>query len=283
MTKIFLNYDQAQLDAQYNNRARVPNFQEIIDGWAARSADCLETMDVRRDLAYGDHHRERLDVFPAAQPNAPVHVFFHGGYWQALSKDAFAFVAAPFAAAGVTTVLVNYPLAPHDGMDRIVDACRSAAAWVHREIHAFNGDAHRIVVSGHSAGGHIAAMLVAGDRGPVPAGGVKGVLSISGLFDLEPIRLCYLNAVLGLDAGAVLRNSPLNLIPHTGSHVVAVVGERESEAYHWQTERLAFRWGDAGTDVTALVVPSADHFSILDHLADPDGVLFKTAMRLLTA
>ncbi len=281
MTKIFLNYNQEQLDAQYNNRARVANFQEIIDGWVARSANCLETMGARRDLAYGDHPRERLDVFPAAKPNAPVYVFFHGGYWQALSKNEFAFIAAPFVAAGVTTVLVNYPLAPDDGMDRIVGACRSAVAWVHREIHAFNGDAHRIVVSGHSAGGHIAAMLVAGDRGPVPAGGVKGVLSISGLFDLEPIRLCYLNAVLGLDAGAVLRNSPLNLVPHTGSHVVAAVGERESEAYHWQTERLAFRWGDAGADVPTLTVPSADHFSILDHLADPEGVLFKAAMQLL--
>lgn len=279
MTLIHQHYTQAELDAQYNNRARVPDFQRIVDAWVADSARCCETMTVHRNLAYGDHPRERLDVFPAAGDGAPVHVFYHGGYWQSLSKDTFAFIAAPYAAAGVTTVMVNYPLAPDDGMDRIVAACRSALAWVHREIGACGGDPSRIVVSGHSAGGHIAAMLMADPA--LPRDAVRGAVSVSGLFDLEPIRRCYLNAVLGMDAGTAARNSPVHLAPSAACPLVLAVGERESESYHWQSDIIETAWGRAGVPVSRVTVPGADHFSILGRLADQEGVLFREVIRLI--
>jgi len=278
MANVYRNWTQEALDAQYNNRARVPDFQSFVDDWAARSTRAYDSLPVHRDVAYGEHPRERLDVFTAARPGAPVHVFFHGGYWQSLSKDTFAFIAAPFAAAGVTTVMVNYPLAPDDDMDRIIDACRGALAWVHREIASSGGDPDKIVVSGHSAGGHIAAMLMTEGNGPPTP--VKGAVSVSGLFDLEPIHLCYLNAVLGMDADAARRNSPIHLAPKVACPLVLTVGECESEAYHSQTSEMAAAWAEQGADVTTLTVPAANHFSILDHLADPEGRLFQAVMRL---
>ncbi|MFH1982894.1 MAG: alpha/beta hydrolase [Pseudomonadota bacterium] len=281
MTTVYRNWTKEQLDAQYNNRARVPDFQRFLGEWTARSTRCYETATVHRNIAYGGHPRERLDVFPAAKAGAPVHVFFHGGYWQSLSKDMFAFIAAPYVAAGVTTVMVNYPLAPDDVMDRIIAACRSAVAWVAREIHAFGGDPDNIVVSGHSAGGHIAAMLMAADWVPLPADVIKGAVSVSGLFDLEPIRLCYLNAVLGMDAETARQNSPVHRNPRVVCPLVLAVGEKESEAYHSQTSNMATAWHDTGVDVTTLTVPASNHFSILDSLADPTGVVFRQVMRLI--
>ena len=281
MTTVYRNWTQAELDAQYNNRARVTDFQRFLGEWAARSARAYETLTVHRDIAFGEHPRERLDVFPAALPGAPVHVFFHGGYWQSLSKDHFAFVPESLAAAGVTTVMVNYPLSPDDGMDRIIAACRSAVEWVYREIRDFGGDPDSIVVSGHSAGGHIAAMLMATDWAPLPADIIKGAVSVSGLFDLEPIRLSYLNAALGMDAETARRNSPVHLAPRVACPLVLAVGESESESYHNQTDSMAAAWNETGVEVTTLTVPAANHFSILDQLADSAGVLFREVMRLI--
>ena len=207
----YLGYDQAGLDAQYNLRDRHPEFQTYFDAWDARSRASRARLDCRLDVPYGEAAKETLDVFPAGAPNAPVHIFIHGGYWQNLDKKDYSYLADALVGAGITVVVVNYALAPAVDIDEIVRQNRAALAWVWRHAGDFAADRERLSVSGHSAGGHLATMLLATDwpsfGAGMPLAPIKGVCAISGIHDLEPIRLSYQNEVLKLDDGMVARNS----------------------------------------------------------------------------
>jgi arylformamidase len=267
---VFRHYERAALDAEYNNRAKVPRALDWIARYGAESARARAELPMRFDVPYGPHHAERLDVFPAAGPGpAPVHVFVHGGYWHRLDKADFSFVVRGLRPAGVATVVVNYGLVPTIDLDTLVGQCRAALAWVHAHAADFGGDASRIFVSGHSAGGHLVAMLLATDWAALgaPADVVKGGCAISGLYDLEPIRLCYLNDVLALTPPVARRNSPVTLPrPPAGSLVLAVGGE-EGEEYHRQTSDLAAAW--SGYPIEVLDLAGHDHFSIVAELGSP--------------
>jgi arylformamidase len=281
MPPIYRHWSREDLDREYNNRARVDDFQAIVDDWNERSRRFRGWAAAHRDLAYGEHPRERLDVFPARKPLAPVQVFFHGGYWQALDKNVFSFVAEGFHKAGFTSVLVNYPLAPDDDMDRIVESCRQSVQWVRRHIHTMHGDPEQLFVSGHSAGGHIVAELMATDWKQAFPGSaavaIRGGISLSGIFDLEPIRLCYLNEVIGMGAEMARRHSPMFMHPVARSPLILAVGARESESYQLQSRELKEIWPSEGCPVTLQVVGGADHFSILEHLVNADSTLFRAA------
>lgn len=276
---IYKHYDQESLDAQYNNRAAVPDFMRYLDSWQARSAAVRGRLKHHADLAYGPHPRERLDIFTARAPGAPVLVFYHGGYWQALAKESFNFLAEGFVPAGVTTVIAGYPLAPEATMDRIVAACRRSLAWLHRHIADFGGNPARLHVAGHSAGGHLVAMLLAThwrDVSPdLPVNLIKSGLALSGLFDLSPIRRCYLNTVLGLDEAAAHRNSPTQLAPTQHCPLLLAVGNLESDEYHAQSRKLSLNWKARGMPVTEVLQADHHHFSILEALADPQAALFQ--------
>ncbi|MCI0525821.1 MAG: alpha/beta hydrolase, partial [Nitrospira sp.] len=174
---IYKNYDQAALDAQYNLRRRHPNFQDYFDKNEQKSERVRQALSCQLDIAYGNRPGERLDVFPAPELNAPVHLFIHGGYWQFLDKRSHDFVAEPFVAIGCTTVVINYDLAPSVGIDEIVRQVRAALAWTYQNINTFNGDPSQIYISGHSAGGHLVAMAMVTDWEKdwnLPANLVKG-------------------------------------------------------------------------------------------------------------
>src|SRR5581483_3812481 len=190
--------DRAALDAAYNNRAAVADSAAIIARWQEASARFRASHPGRLDLAYGDSPRERLDLFLAAEPNAPTFAFVHGGYWQMNDKEGFAFLAPGVLAQGVNVALIEYTLAPQARMDRIVAEVRRAAAWLAEHLGDFGADPGRLYVGGHSAGGHLTAMAMTLNP-------VRGGLAISGLYDLEPIRLCYLNDKLGLDPAEAAR------------------------------------------------------------------------------
>jgi len=265
-----LKYDRAALDAEYNNRAKVKDAMDWIGRYGAESARARAELPMSFDVPYGPHHAERLDVFPAARPGpAPIHVFVHGGYWHRLDKADFSFVARGLRPAGAVTVVVNYGLIPTIDMDTLVRQCRSAVAWVHAHARDFGGDPARLFVSGHSAGGHLTAMLLATDWAAFgrPADTIKGGVAISGLYDLEPIRLCYLNDVLGLTPEAARRNSPLTLpAPRAGSLILALGGDEGAE-YHRQTDELAAAWGVKAGDI--LDMTGHNHFSIISELENP--------------
>jgi arylformamidase len=228
---------------------------------------------MRFDVPFGRHHAERLDVFPAPAPGAPIHVFIHGGYWHRLDKADFSFVTRAFREAA--TVVVNYALVPTVDLDELVRQVRASVAWVHANARSFGGDPARITVSGHSAGGHLVAMLLATDwrEFGAPADVVKAGCAVSGLYDLEPIRLCYLNDVLALSPESARRNSPVHLKPAGRAPLLLVVGAQEGPEYHRQTDDLAAAWRSHGASIGVLDATGHDHFSIISELERPDPPL----------
>jgi arylformamidase len=278
---IFREYDREGLDREYNNRAKVADFADYLARYPRESAATRESLPCRLGLAYGPSPAETLDVFlPPGPGPAPVQIFIHGGYWMALDKADFSFVARALQPAGAMVVVINYALIPAVDMDELVRQCRTAVAWVHRNARAFGGNPDRVFVSGHSAGGHLVAMCMATDWTAfgAPSDAIKGGVAISGLFDLEPIRLCYLNDTLKLTPESVRRNSPIHLRPSTRAPLALLVGEPEGPEYHRQTEEQAAAWGQHGVPVKVKDL-SAHHFSIITQLEDPRSKVARQVLR----
>ena len=283
-TPVFRHYDQQALDAEYNNRTKVKDALDWMARYGAESARARAELPLRFDVPYGPHHGERLDVFPADGPGpAPVHVFIHGGYWHRMDKVDFSYVARALRPAGAATVVIDYGLVPTIDLDELVRQCRVAVAWVHRHARQWGGDPERITVSGHSAGGHLTAMMLATDWPAfgAPAGLVKGACAISGLYDLEPIRLCYLNQVLSLTPEAAQRNSPVHLAPISPAPLVLALGGTEGPEYHRQTDDLAAAWRAHGVAIEVMDLAGHDHFSIMGELSSPGTELARALHRQL--
>ncbi len=264
--------DPAWLDTQYNNRARVPDALRILERWANASALARAQSDGVLDLPYGDAPSERLDVFrTAAGKDAPVFVFIHGGYWRSLDKSDHSFVAPALVDAGALVVVPNYGLCPAVRIDDIALQLTRALAWVWRHAAEYGGDPRRIVVAGHSAGGHLAAMLltcrwreVAPD---LPPDLLRAAISISGLFDLEPMRHTpFLAPDLRLTEASARRLSPA-LLPAPAGHLAALVGGDESEEFLRQNALIRSAWGEAVVPVCE-AIPATNHFTVLHDLAD---------------
>jgi len=279
---VFREYDQRALDAEYNNREKVADSADWLQRYATASAETREALDCHLDLAYGPHPGERLDVFPARGGPAPVHVFVHGGYWHRLDKSDSSFVARALQPSGVAVVVINYALIPTVDMDELVRQCRASIVWVHRHAASFGGDPARIFVSGHSAGGHLAAMLMSTDWGGfagLPGDVVKAGCGISGLYDLEPIRLTYLNEVLKLTPESAHRLSPVHCPPPRSGPLLLTVGGLEGPEYHRQGEELAAVWRTKRLPCQTLDMPGLHHFSILSELEDPGTTLSRLLLR----
>jgi len=271
-----LSTDRAALDALYNLRAAVPEHPVYFERYARTSEAFRARWPGRLDLPYGDSDRQAIDLFlpPAGTGDGapPLLVFIHGGYWQALDRKDFSFVAGPLVEAGAAVALVGYDLAPGVDMDTIVSQVRRAIAWLHGNAGEQGFDASRIFIAGHSAGGHLAAMALATDWQELglPVDVVKGVFAISGVFDLDPIRRCYLNDVVGLDDAQVRRNSPVRLPPRHHCNVTVTVGEDETTAFHEQSRAYADTLGRHGVPFDLVTLPGLDHFAIIMAMADKD-------------
>ena len=277
----------AWFDAQYDNRARIAEHPAILREWDERSRHARSSLACTLDVAYGDAASERLDVFTPAAPSAggvPVLVYLHGGYWRALDKRDQSFVAAPFVAAGAMVVLPNYALCPSVAIDDIVLQLVQALAWVWRHAAEHGGDPSRIVVAGHSAGGHLAAMLLGCEWRKVapdlPADLVSGALAVSGVFDLEPLRHApFLAPDLKLDAASARRLSPIAL-PAPRGPLFAVVGGDESEEFLRQNAAIEAAWGRRAVPVCEQV-PGRHHMNVLHELAEAGSRTHCHALRLL--
>jgi arylformamidase len=266
---LYRGMDRAALDAAYNNTAAVGQAarDRYVGGWTARSDALRGTPGARLDIAYGRGGRERLDVFPCGRPGAPTLVYIHGGYWQMNDKEPYVFLGESLLPAGFNLALVEYTLAPAARMDQIVAEVRASVAWVIDHAKEIGGDPARVFVSGHSAGGHLTAMAMTDAR-------VAGGLAISGLYDLEPIRLNYLNEKLRLDPDEAKRNSPVLHLPERAAPLVVTVGLGELPELIRQSKEYAEAWQERGLPGRYLPVDGHDHFSILEELARPDGRLF---------
>jgi hypothetical protein len=263
MTQLYRGMDRAALDAAYNNGAAVADSPKIVADWEARSARLRAAHPEGLDLRYGKDERNRIDYF-AARRDGPVLAFIHGGYWQMRAKELFAFVAEGPLAWGINVALVGYTLAPQKRLDGIVAEIRAALDWLHASIPMLGGDPKKLFVSGWSAGGHLTAMAM--DH---PA--VKGGLAISGIFELEPIRLCYLNEKLHLDEAEARRNSP----GPTERPLFIAYGADELPELRRQSEDFAKL-----LKVKATSVPRRNHFTVLEELASPHGALTALVRKL---
>lgn len=281
VSPVYKQYNQEQLDAQYNLRARHPDFQDFFDWYERESQRVRGGLECRLDIAYGDSAGQRLDVFPARAAGAPLLVFIHGGYWQGLDKGQFSYPAEPLVAAGAGYVSVNYDLAPTVKLDNIVAQCRRALDWCHANAASLNADPQRLYLAGHSAGGHLTLTTVLGDWAPAegePRQRIQGACAISGVFDLEPIRLCYLNEVLVLDAEAARRNSPLYQLGRQGPPLIAAVGHGETDEFRRQNGMLATAWRARGLACEELTLPERHHFNIVQDLLRADSPLMRALL-----
>jgi arylformamidase len=273
--------ERGLLDAQYNLRAAVPEHLTYFARYEAESAALRARWPGRLDLSYGPTPRQGIDLFLPGISDPPLLVFIHGGYWQSRDRKDFSFVAGPLLERGVAVALIGYDLAPTVRMDTIVAQIRAGLAWLHRHAPDHGCDAQRFYLAGHSAGGHLAAMALATDWRTfgLPEDMIKGVCAISGIFDLEPIRRCYLNDVVGLDADEARRNSPIHQAMHGRCPVTVAVGELETRAFHEQSRTFAARLEGEGWPCELLVQPGVDHFGIIMSMAEPDAPLVQAIAR----
>lgn len=263
---------RAELDAAYNNGLAVKNSVEKVAEWTERSARLRRDRPDLLDIPYGPKPRNKIDLFQSDHRNAPLFVFIHGGYWQRNSKEVFSCVANGPLAHGFDVALIGYTLAPEATLTQIVAEVRSALQWLRAQGSQHSISAGRILASGWSAGGHLTAMTL----GEADAG-----LAISGVFDIEPCRLNYLNDALHLTEDEVQTLSPIRRLPQRSAPLIVTYGEAELPELQRQSRGYHDARRNAGLPSELMPLANHDHFSIIEELASPDGVLARAAARLL--
>jgi arylformamidase len=255
-------------EVEYNNRARVPENPAIMAGWA-RDAAAWRELHAPRSIRYGAGVRNTIDLFPGDN-NGPIVAFIHGGYWQAFDGSSFSHLAAGLNAHGIGVAIPSYDLCPAVTVDQIIGQMRAAS----RELARLG---RSLVISGHSAGGHLSACMLATDwpalDASLPRDLVVGAYSISGLFELEPMVETSINKALRLDSATAVAASPLFWKAPARGSLDAVVGENESAEYFRQSRTIVDRWGAAGLATRFGTVPSANHFTAIAPLSDPNSAM----------
>lgn len=271
---IYRGMDRTALDAAYNNSLAVANSAELIARGRERSAVVRAGPGAKLDIPYGGRPRERLDYFPSGASKPPLAVFIHGGYWQRNDKDMFSFIADGPRPHGIDVALVGYTLAPDVRLTDIVAEIRRSLTYLsdHATELGFNRD--QLFIGGWSAGGHLTAM--AADH---PA--VRGGFPVSGIFDLEPIALCYLDEKLHLDAAEVDALSPLRILPKRIAPLRMFVGANELPELVRQSTIYAGAARTRGLPVTLTVMPGRNHFTILDEISRPDGAITRALVEMI--
>ncbi len=261
-------------ERQYNPRVTVGDPQPYFDRYEALSRQARDHLPGMRELRYGERPLMVCDVFPAAVPASPVHVFVHGGYWRGLDKADFSYVAATLVPAGITTVIANYDLCPSVSLPEIVDEIVALFDWLPGMLPDHNGHPGRITASGHSAGAHLIAMAHAGSlKQAVPRHRVRHAVLISGLYDLEPVLGVSVNDIIGLNPAMAFDMSPLRHPPPPELPLDISVGGRESSQWIAQSRRFAEALRQSGSSAGFEILDEHDHYSIIEALANPSSPL----------
>jgi arylformamidase len=283
---VYQGYDPEALYAQYNNRGMVPDFADYGAAAARRSA-AVRASDIRNmlDIAYGANDSQQIDLFLPEAQNPPLHVFIHGGYWQWNERKPYAFVAQHLAPAGAAVATIGYPLCPTIGFRALCDSVRAAIAYLWRQAGEHGYDRDRIHISGHSAGGHLTALMAATDwpafGNDLPGDLIKSAIPISGVFDLEPIRHTPIGDPLGLDAAEARSLSPLFLPAPLAGPVTITVGGEESAEFHRQADTYCDHLRNHGVTAEVLDIDGKHHFSVVAEFAVPDSPLVRRALDLM--
>jgi arylformamidase len=285
MTFVFRHYDRAALDREYDNSAKLPanTLKAYRARWVEQSQHARDTLSCVLDVPYDRASGERLDIFhPRTAGLAPVQIYIHGGYWISNDKKDTSYVALGFVGAGFVNVVINYTLIPNVRMAEQVRQCREAVRWVAAHIRDYGGDPERIYVTGHSAGGHLAASLLTDPDGV--SGRIKGVASLSGLYELEPVRLSFNNEKIGLNQSDVadlspIRHQPLDATPR----LLLTIASNEGDEFIRQMTEFSDVWRGRMPHLVAQIIPGADHFSMRDGLDNPDADICRLIWKTMGA
>ncbi|MES2413444.1 MAG: alpha/beta hydrolase [Pseudomonadota bacterium] len=276
--------DAAELARQYNARGTVPNIDSLLDDYRTASSP-MYGMPHLLDLQYGPHPDERLDLFPVTdRPDAPLFIFIHGGYWRAMTKEDSVFMARTFVDHGFAVASINYQLAPGASLEEIVAQCRGALGWLHRHAADHGVSTRHIVVSGSSAGGHLAAMLIAPDwlaESGLPEDIVKGAVLVSGLYDLAPVQQTTPNEWLRLDEARALALSPIHTLPAPSTRLCVAAAAQDTDEFKRQSFIYAQASSGHGCHVEYFEVAGRNHFDVIMDWMDPQAQLTRSTFGLL--
>lgn len=293
MNKQAMVFDPEWLETMYNNRINVKDSEKIIADWISQSSTFRSVLTsknrAKTGIRYGDGETDLLDIFLPETHNCekgwPVLVFIHGGYWYALGRSDLSFIADTFVKQGICVVVIDYALCPSVTVPEIVQQTERAVSWIHKNIENYGGNSDKITISGHSAGGHLSAMMLAADwaKHGYPEGQMpfRNVFTISGLFDLKPLQYTPFLKMLALDDEQVRRASPVLYPAPAAGQMICTVGKEESSEFLRQNRLLKDLWGDT-VDVTVLEINNKDHFTIVSDLADENSEISMHLKKFLT-
>lgn len=262
-------------EGSYNLRSRHPDFDDYFTQWRLLSSKARNTLACKTDIPYGSGQNMTLDFFPAAGSDSPLLIFIHGGYWRSLDKSDHSFPALGFVPNGVSFASINYALAPSITLDEIVDQCRVAISWLYNNAKRLGSDPLNIHICGHSAGGHLTAMMMLTDwrKIGIPSNIFQSATPISGVFDLRPLLHTSINEDLKMDEKIAIKNSPILQFSKTRINLLTAVGLDETKAFIEQSSAFSSFWEETGSKSKFLGVPNTHHFNIITALSDREHPL----------
>lgn len=284
---VWRDYDQAALDQQYNSRGTVADVGIYLQAYAEQTRQAKLALACTENLQYDSSPDETLDIYPAAalaDDASPVLVFLHGGDWRALSKEDAGFAAQAFVRAGVMYVALDFSLVPATTLPAMGEQVRRALHWLYLNVAAHGGDPERLHVAGHSSGANLVGQLLMTDWATAfkaPADLIKSAVLISGLGDLEPVRLSFRNQQLKLTPADVDQTSLLRRRPASRCPMLVVVGARETQDYRLQSRALADFWRAQGNRAELFELTDRHHFDALLEWADPASAVFAAHVGLI--
>ena len=279
---VYRDYDQAALDAQYNNQLAAPSFRDHIQRYRELTDLAKSTLSCDENIAYGEGAHELLDIYRPRRTAAPVQIFIHGGAWQQLDKKDSGLAAPAFVGAGAMLVAPGFGRVPDVPVDTMVDQVRRAIAWLWHKVQDYGGDRDKIFISGHSSGAHLVSQCLSADwpgQFGCPADVIKGATFISGLGDLKPVRLSYRNELLKLDERAVERLSLVRQQPTVGCPLLAAYASGDTAEFRRQTREVGHYWRRHQLDTEIIEIAGRSHYDLVLDLADPQSELFRACAR----
>ena len=283
---LYKGLDSETLEAEYNLMARRgPDFPQVVERWLARSALHRENSECQVDLAYGEGDREKLDLFYGGAPNGPVVIYIHGGYWQRGDKNMYSFITEGYVKHGVSVVMLNYNLTPSVRMAQIPPQIRKAVSWSWHNAEDLGFSNEKITVMGHSAGGHLTAMMMATDWAvfdpQLPSDLIRSGIPISGVFELEPLIHTSLNEGPQMSRSEAVAQSPCFIPPVSTAPQLVLAGAAETSEFLRQSDAYAALYRTKDRNIERYDVPDADHFDELERRSEENSVVFEKAMKFI--